>query len=131
MLDRLEQSWDTGDFSSGNTPGAMAGKGKVEALENQLIREFVNLTTPVIGASAAESLCVTVLDRLKMERSSGYHKIGFIAAFLLDDFDDGSMKLDDHDWDDIRETLEEASIGMRLETLTSLMGELLSRGKLD
>jgi hypothetical protein len=113
LLDRLEGSRDAG------------------AAEDQLVREFVSLTAPVIGPAAAGDLCADALDRLKAKRPCRYRKLGFIAAFLLGDFDDGSMELDEDDWEDIRETLEDVSTGMDLETLTRLMGGLLSRGKLD
>jgi hypothetical protein len=132
MLDRWEQSRNIGDIAarSGFSDASMENR-ESEAVENHLIREFISLATPVIGASSAEDLCVSVMGRLRTEHSPRYRKIGFIAAFLLGDFDDDSMELDDSDWENVRETLEDASTGMRLETLTSLMGELLSRGKLD
>jgi hypothetical protein len=112
LIDRMEQT-----------------RGNEEA-ENRLVREFVSLAAPVIGAAAAEDLAAAALERLKTRPFRGYRKLGFIAAFLLGDFDGASMELDDDDWEDIRETLEDASGEMNLETLTSLMGELLSRGKL-
>jgi hypothetical protein len=112
LLDRLEQERER------------------EGTEDSLVREFVSLTAPVIGAIAAEDLCVAALDRSKAKRSRGYRKTGFIAAFLLEDFDDDSMELDEEDWEDIRKTLEDVSGEMGIETLTNLMGELLSRGRL-
>jgi hypothetical protein len=122
LIDRLEQARDTA--------GSTARKRDNDAAEDLLVQEFVSLTAPVIGAVTAEDLCAAALDRLKAGRPRGYRKLGFIAAFLLGDFDDDSMELDDDDWKDIRETLEDVSSEMSLETLTSLMGELLSRGKL-
>ncbi|GHU90474.1 hypothetical protein FACS189476_10590 [Spirochaetia bacterium] len=107
-------------------------RGSAAALaagEDRLVRDFVSLCAPVIGASAAEDLCRSILDRLRGVTPPPLQKIGFIAAFLLGEFDD-SMKLDQDDWEDIRETLEDISGEMNLETLTALMGELLSRGKL-
>jgi hypothetical protein len=108
----------------------LEGSGDAEVSEDRLIREFTGLAAPVIGPDAAGDLCADALDRLKTKRPLRYRKLGFIAAFLLGDFDDGSMELDEDDWEDIRETLEDVSTGMNLETLTKLMGELLSRGKL-
>jgi hypothetical protein len=122
LLDRLEQDRDTADST--------ARKRENEAAENRLVQEFVSLAAPVIGAVAAEDLCAAALERLKTGRPRGYRKLGFIAAFLLEDFDDDSMELDEEDWEDIRETLEDASGEMDIETLTNLMGGLLSRGKL-
>ncbi|MDR1238612.1 MAG: hypothetical protein LBK27_00700, partial [Treponema sp.] len=54
---------------------------------------------------------------------------GSLAAFFLGEFDGASMNLEDDEWEDIRETLEEVSGAMNLNTLTLLMGDLLSRGK--
>jgi hypothetical protein len=128
LLDRLEQTGDSGGASANGF--SVAGNRESEGTEDRLVREFVRLAAPVIGAAAAEDLCAAALDRLKAKGSREYRKIGFIAAFLLEDFDDDSMELDDEDWEDIRETLEDVSGGMSLETLTNLMDELLSRGKL-
>ncbi|GHV04383.1 hypothetical protein FACS189485_09680 [Spirochaetia bacterium] len=107
-------------------------RGSAAALaagEDRLVRDFVGLCAPVTGASAAEYLCRSILDRLRSVTPPPLQKIGFTAAFLLGEFDD-SMKLDQDDWEDIRETLEDISGEMNLDTLTALMGELLSRGKL-
>jgi hypothetical protein len=97
--------------------------------EDRLVRDFVSLCAPVTGAPAAEDLCRSILDRLAGVTPLPLQKIGFTAAFLLGEFDD-TMKLDQDDWEDIRETLEDISGEMNLDTLTALMGELLSRGKL-
>jgi hypothetical protein len=127
LLERLEQSrGSAGDPSSGSG----ARNREREAAEDRLAREFVSLAAPVIGAAAAEDLCAAALDRIRVKCPPPYRKLGFIAAFLLDDFDDESMQLDNDDWEDIRETLEDASTAMDLETLTDLMNGLLSRGKL-
>ncbi|MDR0450474.1 MAG: hypothetical protein LBH26_04335 [Treponema sp.] len=116
LLERLEQARDSGSASASG---------------DRLAREFVNLCAPILGAAAAKDLCAAAFERLKAKRPPACRKLGFIAAFLLDDFDDESMELDDEDWKDIREALEDASAGMNLDVLTTLMGGLLSRGKLD
>jgi hypothetical protein len=113
QLDKLERSAQAPDAAG----------------EDRLVREFAGLCAPVIGAAAAEDLCRVILDRLTGPAPQPLRKIGFAAAFLLGEFDD-SMDLDNDDWEDIRETLEDAAGDMNLETLTALMGELLSRGKL-
>jgi hypothetical protein len=43
---------------------------------------------------------------------------------------DGSPEPEAGEWEDIRDALEDAAGEMDLATLGSLMGELLSRGKL-
>jgi hypothetical protein len=101
----------------------------VQIDEDRLVQDFVSLCAPVTGVPAAEDLCCSLLDRLRNSAPPPLRKLGFAAAFLLGEFDD-TMSLDQEDWEDIRETLEEIAGEMNLETLTTLMGELLSRGKL-
>jgi hypothetical protein len=114
QLDKLERSAAALDAAGGD----------------RLVRDFVSLCAPVTGASAAEDLCRSILDRLCGSAPPPLQKLGFAAAFLLGEFDN-TMNLDQDDWEDIRETLEDVSGEMNLETLTALMGELLSRGKLS
>ncbi|GHV91295.1 hypothetical protein AGMMS50268_17980 [Spirochaetia bacterium] len=113
QLDKLERS----------------GQSLDAAGEERVVREFVSLCAAVIGAAAAEGLGRSILDRLRGSARPALQRLGFAAAFLLGEFDD-SMKLDNDDWEDIRETLEDVSGEIDLDTLTALMGELLSRGVL-
>jgi hypothetical protein len=92
-------------------------------------RDFTVLVGPVIGASAAGELFGRARERLG-RRGGSLAGFGALAAFFLGEFDDVSMSLADDDWEDIRETLEEVSGEMNLDTLASLMGELLARKKL-
>jgi hypothetical protein len=94
-----------------------------------LERDFSALLAPALGASAAGELFARARERVEKGGGS-LTRLGAIAAFFLGEFDDGSMSLTDDDWEDIRETLDELSCEMDLPVLTSLMGELLSRGKL-
>jgi hypothetical protein len=108
---------------------ALEGRGKED--REWVVREFIRLTAPVLGAPLAEELCRRALDRTaKMGNPPGLQQIGALAAFLLGDYDD-AVPLDDENWEDLRDTLEEASGEMDLNVLTSLMGALLSRGKLS
>jgi hypothetical protein len=103
------------------------GAGLDAAAADRLRRDFSVLIAPVIGAAAAGELFDRARERLDRY---GYRRIGALAAFFLGEFDDASMSLEQDDWEDIRETLEEVSGGMNLDALTALMGELLARGKL-
>ncbi|MDR0624178.1 MAG: hypothetical protein LBG10_07085 [Treponema sp.] len=94
----------------------------------RLARDFSSLVGPVIGAAPAEQLFFRAWER-REKRGGSLSDLGALAAFFLGDFDDASMSLGDEDWEDIRETLEEVSEEMNMETLTALMGELLGRGK--
>jgi hypothetical protein len=104
------------------------GSGLEPAAAARLAGDFTALVGPVIGAAAAEELFVRARERL--ERRGGFPAgLGSLAAFFLGEFDGASMSLEDEDWEDIRETLEEVSGEMNLDTLTALMGDLLARGK--
>jgi hypothetical protein len=57
--------------------------------------------------------------------------MGYIAAFFLGEYDDTSMPLEAEDWQEIRETIEDASEEIDIAALTSLMDGLLSRRLLE
>jgi hypothetical protein len=101
--------------------------------EEALARGFTDLAAAVIGRDGARDLCGALLGVLREKAGPRgrlpYLKLGYALAFLLGEFDD-SMKLDTEEWEEIRAALEEAAGDMDLDTLTALMGELLSRGKL-
>jgi hypothetical protein len=104
-------------------------------VEQRLSGEFCRLTAPVIGASAASNLCYRILERIRRtavptpgSRPAVLEKLGSIAAFFLGEYNDFTMPLDKTDWEDIQETLKDVSEEIDINTLTKLMGELLSRG---
>jgi hypothetical protein len=106
------------------------GNGPGEAgAEEPVVRGFIGLTAPVIGKEAASDLCGVFLNRPRGKDGSRYRNLGCAAAFLLGEFDD-SMELEADEWEAVRDALEDASGEMDLTTLGSLMGDLLSRGKL-
>jgi hypothetical protein len=86
------------------------------------------LTAPVIGKDAANDLCVYCFEKLEGQNAENLQKLGFIAAFLLGEYDDASMNLDTDDWNEIKETLNDISGDINLDTLTELLGGLLNRG---
>jgi hypothetical protein len=104
---------------------------------SRLCQDFSRLTAPVLGAAAAEDLCYRTLDRIAREIPPHLQKLGAMAAFFLGEYDEETMsaefesRLDREDWREIRETLEDISGEIDVNTLTTLMGELVSRGVLD
>jgi hypothetical protein len=104
-------------------------RGPSAGAEETALRGFVELTAPVIGKAGARDLSAAILGILREKPGPSYLRLGYAAAFLLGEFDD-SMTLDAAEWEEIRDALEEAAGEMDLNTLTALMGELLSRGKL-
>jgi hypothetical protein len=107
-------------FSLADREGAFSPDGR-------LCREFVKLTAPLLGEAHAGDLCFRTGSRLG---ETAGRTLGNMAAFLLGEFDDRTMALEEADWDEIRETLEDAAAGIDMNILTGLMGELLSRGSL-
>lgn len=114
---------------------------KLAVLENalqspdrsRLEQDFSRLIAPVLGADAAANLCYRTLDRVTQpaDLPLTLRKLGAMAAFFLGEYDEKSMPLEGDDWETIRNTLEDVSGEMDINTLTALMGELLSRGILD
>ncbi len=100
-------------------------------LKDRLAASFLSLTAPIIGKTAAGDLCLYCFDKLEGKKPEALEKLGFIAAFLTGEYDDNTMRLDAEDWDEIKETLNDASGEMNMDMLTELLGELLNRGVLD
>ncbi len=98
--------------------------------KDRLMNVFSGLTAPIIGKTAASDMCFYCFDRLEGRHPEGLQKLGFIAAFLIGEYDDKTMELDAGDWSEIKETLEDISGEINMDTLTELLGELLNRGVL-
>ncbi|MDR1447238.1 MAG: hypothetical protein LBI90_10130 [Treponema sp.] len=94
-----------------------------------LKREFSSLLSPALGRRRTEEFFERTRERIERDGLSP-SRLGAAAAFFLQEFDDQSMELKEEDWEDIRETLNEASEEIDLEILTKLMAALLERGKL-
>ncbi|MDR3167951.1 MAG: hypothetical protein LBT93_08405 [Treponema sp.] len=92
--------------------------------------DFSRLLAPVIGASAAADLFSRTLERILGKNPESLKTLGALASFFLEADEDPSMPLREEDWQEIRDTLEDVSGEMDLDTLTALMGKLLSRGML-
>jgi hypothetical protein len=95
----------------------------------RLEKDFVALVAPLLGAAAAADLYNRVLNSAPPD--AALRKLGFMAAFFLGEYDENTMSLEKEDWEEIRGTLEDVSGEIDLKTLTTLMGELLSRGVLE
>ncbi|MFP3042880.1 hypothetical protein LQZ19_13765 [Treponema primitia] len=93
---------------------------------SRLEQDFSQLIGPALGKTAAADLCNRTIDRVALPLA--LQKLGDMAAFFLGEYDGETMHLDREDWQEIQETLEDASGEMDINILTSLMGELLSRG---
>jgi hypothetical protein len=100
---------------------------------SRLEQDFSHLIASVLGADAAADLCYRTLDQITRpaDLPPALRKLGAMAAFFLGEYDETSMPLEGDDWQTIRNTLEDVSGEMDINTLTVLMGELLSRGILD
>jgi hypothetical protein len=101
-------------------PGEMPDRETIARTKD----DFASLVAPVLGRDAGADLFCRILDR-----GCSLDRIGAAASFFLQEQDDLEA-LNSLDWEDIRETLEDASGVMDINILTTLMGTLLSLGKL-
>jgi hypothetical protein len=113
---------------SRHSPG-QGGFSRKSSEFDYLKREFSSLVGPVLGRRRAEEFFERAGERIERDGGSPL-RLGAAAAFFLQEFDDRDMKLKEEDWEDIRETLNEASEEIDLEVLTKLMADLMERGKL-
>jgi hypothetical protein len=103
------------------------GESPGEQTFSRLCSEFSSLVSPVIGRQAASDLFYRTLERAGPDTAP--QKLGALAAFFLGEFEDLQV-LDDEDLEDLQKTIKDVSGEINLHTLTTLMGELLARGKL-
>jgi hypothetical protein len=92
---------------------------------DHLILEFSRLLAPVIGGPASEDLCFRTLERIQGKTPAALQRVGSMAAFFLGEYN-STLPLEEEDWIEIQETLEDASEEINIDTLTALMGALLS-----
>ncbi len=104
--------------------------GSVGPAEDHLYRSFARLVDPVVGREVAEDLFALWSDRLGAGPIPDFAALGYIAAFILDEYEAVSMPLDADTWAGIREAVSLGAQTMDLDTLTRLMGDLMARGAL-
>jgi hypothetical protein len=107
------------------------GSGLRDAGEDEAKRAFERLVIPVTGDTVASELFRWWSEKYGAEDEPRWERLGHIAAFVLGDFDDGTMELDADDWDAIRDAVAGEADDLDLDTLTRLMTDLVSRGVLD
>jgi hypothetical protein len=95
--------------------------------QERLGRDFSRLLAPVIGA--ADTLFYRAMERIRGKTPQALRTLGALAAFFLEE-DEPAPVFQEDDWREIQAALEDASGEMDLDTLTRLMGKLLSEGKL-
>ncbi len=98
---------------------------------DRLFIAFSNLVTPHLGLQGAEELFKYWKDSYAAHGAPDYLRLGYIAAFIVNEYDEGSMTLTREDFEEIRDTLSSLADEMHIDTLTTLMAELVSRGMLD
>ncbi|WP_041396263.1 hypothetical protein [Gracilinema caldarium] len=103
-----------------------------EGLEtDRLFISFSSLVTPVLGLQGSEELFKYWKDTYAHQMVPDYLKLGFLAAFIVHEFDETTMDLAREDYEELRETLASVAEDVHIDTLTQLMSELVSRGYLD
>jgi len=97
---------------------------------DRLFRSFSRLVAPVVGLPVAEDLFAGWQRRFGSQAGSNLAVLGYIAAYVLDEYDPAGMPLDAETWSDILDAVHLGADTMDLDTLTRLMGDLLARGAL-
>jgi len=108
--------------------GRNSASGSVVPAEDHLLRSFSRLVDPVVGREVAEDLFVLWNERFGSGPTPHWAALGYIAAFVLGDYQADSMPLDADTWAGIREAVNLGAGTMDLDTLTRLMGDLMARG---
>lgn len=98
---------------------------------DRLFISFSNLVTPVLGLQGAEELFKYWKDTYAQKRVPDYLRLGFLAAFIVHEFDETTMDLAREDYEELRETISSVAEDVHIDTLMLLMSELVSRGYLD
>lgn len=98
---------------------------------DRLFVAFSSLVTPILGLQGTEELFKYWKDSYSGQSVPDYLRLGFLAAFILNEFDDGTMHLSREDFEELRETLSSVADEIHIDTLTTLMSELVSRGYLN
>ena len=110
---------------------ARSAKTNVDAsLAARLSSSFFRMVVPVIGNGPAEELFEYWMDSSGRSGKPDFPKLGYFAAFLTGEYDEPTMPLSREDFEEIRDTLNEAAEEIDMDTLTELMAELVSRGLL-
>jgi len=98
---------------------------------DRLFITFSSLVTPVLGLQGSEELFKYWKDTYAKQSVPDYLRLGYIAAFILNEFDDQHMQLSSEDFEELRETITSIADEINIDTLTTLMSELVSRGYLQ
>ncbi len=99
-------------------------------LASRLSASFCRLTVPVVGAEAAEGLFRYWVDSYGAKAEPEFPPLGYLAAFLLREYDGETMPLDRRDFEELLDTLNDAAGEIDMNVLTELMAELVSLGLL-
>jgi len=84
-----------------------------------------------LGLQGTEELFKYWKDSYARQTVPDYVRLGFLAAFVLNEFDETTMNLSPEDFEEIRDTLSSVADEVHIDTLTTLMTELVSRGYLN
>jgi hypothetical protein len=128
-IDHLFSQIDSAIRSFRGNPLAFSDR-EGQQVKDRLMNAFLNLTANVVGKNAASDLSLYCIDQLEGKNPETLQKLGFIAAFLIGEYDDATMQLNADDWNEIKETLEDVSGEINIDTLTELLADLLNRGVL-
>lgn len=95
-----------------------------------LRHNFYTYSKPIIGSTGSASLFEYWRKNYLQEDRASFMKLGYLAAFLMEEYEAVSMPLDQEDFLELRDTLNDAAEEMNMDVLTSLMSMLVSSGYL-
>lgn len=108
-------------------------RGDPSALSEAARRAFVAAATPHIGDACAESFFLHWAERYPLvgDGQDALDRLGDIGAFVADQWDDATMRLDQTDWSSFRDILSAEAESLDLDVLSRMMTFLVERGALD
>jgi len=95
---------------------------------DKIRKDFSRLLSPLIDISVGETLFDSWWNRNRSLPMPRWASLGYMGAFILNEYDEATMPLDQEDWIDLRDAITDGAEEMDLDTLTELLDRLLARG---
>jgi hypothetical protein len=95
---------------------------------DKIRKDFSHLLSPLVDTSVGETLFDAWWNRNKAMPQVRWASLAYMGAFILGEYDEATMPLDQDDWVDLRDAITDGAEEMDLDTLTELLDRLLARG---
>ncbi len=105
------------------------GSNTVEpSVVDKIRKDFSLLLSPLVDVSVGETLFDAWWNRNRSLPQPNWASLGYMGAFILNEYDEGTMPLEQDDWIDLRDAITDGAEEMDLDVLTELLDRLLARG---